>query len=88
VSRVTLISILAITILVGIILVVLVWKKRKTGVKQEPDYQAFFTMGLSFIAMGTALSIVINPGFLGFLALGIIYMLWGLKNKDKWKKKE
>ena len=81
------ISLLMVTVLVGVVLVV-VMKRRKTGVKEETDYQAFFTMGLSFIAMGTILSAAINPSFLGFLALGIIYLVIGLKNKDKWKKKQ
>jgi hypothetical protein len=78
---------LVISILIGILLFV-VWKKRKADVKKEPDYQAFFAMGLSFFAMGIALSIVVTPGFLGFFALGVIYMIIGLKNKDKWKKNE
>jgi hypothetical protein len=80
------VSLLVVSVLVGILLVVF-WKRRKTGIKEEPNYQAFFTMGLSFIAMGVALSIVVTPGFLGFFALGVVYLMVGLKNKDKWKKK-
>ena len=80
------VSLLVVSVLVGILLVVF-WKRRKTGIKEEPNYQAFFAMGLSFIAMGIALSIVVTPGFLGFFALGVVYLIIGLKNKDKWKKK-
>jgi len=33
-------------------------------------------------------SAAINPGFFGFIALGIIYMIIGLANRDKWFKKQ
>jgi len=29
--------------------------------------------------------IIINPGFIGFMGLGIIYMIIGLSHRDKWK---
>ena len=86
-AQIIVVSLLVISILIGLLLVV-VWKKRKVDVKKDHDYQAFFAMGLSFFALGIALSIVVTPGFLGFFALGVIYIIIGLKNKDKWKKKE
>lgn len=86
IATIIVVSLLVVSVLVGILLVVL-WKRRKTGVIEETDYQTFFTLGLSFISMGVVLSAVINLGFLGFLALGIVYLAIGLKNKDKWKKK-
>ena len=49
---------------------------------------AFFFLGISFVGMGTALTAAINPGFTGITGLGIIYMIIGLKNKDKWPNKK
>ena len=44
-------------------------------------------MGISFVGMGTVLTVAINPGFMGITALGILNMVIGLANRDKWKKK-
>jgi 4-amino-4-deoxy-L-arabinose transferase-like glycosyltransferase len=77
---------LVLAILVAVILVFVKLKKRKAGEVVEPNYQAFFAMGISFLGLGIALTATINPGFLGFIALGIIYMAIGLANRDKWTK--
>jgi len=56
---------------------------------KEVDYRAFFIMGISFLLLGIVLTFVIgNPGFIGFMVLGIAYIAIGLANKDKWKKEE
>ena len=73
-------------LLVGVFLVYVKLKKRKAGEVMETNYQAFFTMGISFLGLGIVLTVVINPGFMGFTALGIIYMAIGLANRDKWTK--
>ena len=80
-------SLLVVLVLLGILFMVL-WKRRKAGIQEEPDYRAFVALGFSFISLGVVLSVVVNPGFFGFLALGVIYFVIGLKNRDKWKKKE
>jgi 4-amino-4-deoxy-L-arabinose transferase-like glycosyltransferase len=81
------IAILALS--VGVLLVLVVWKRKKVGkIGEETNYQAFFIMGVSFIGLGIALTATVNVGFLGFIALGIIYLIIGLANRDKWKKKE
>jgi hypothetical protein len=36
--------------------------------------------------MGVVFSTAVNPGFIGFIGLGLVYMIVGLANKDKWKK--
>ncbi|KUO39137.1 MAG: hypothetical protein AVW05_04670 [Hadesarchaea archaeon DG-33] len=74
-----------ITIILGVLVA---WKKRKEGKSKETDYRAFFIMGISFLPLGIVMTITIgNPGMLGLTALGIIYMIMGLANRDKWKKK-
>jgi uncharacterized membrane protein HdeD (DUF308 family) len=81
-----------ILILIGIVLVVLIWKKKKEGVFEEPNYHAFFILGVIFLPVGIAflivyatlgLSYVIS---LPFIAMGIIYMLIGISKRDTWKK--
>ena len=67
---------------------IIFWKKRNPKKGKEVDYKSFFVMGISFVGLGIVFTATINPGFLGITGLGVIYILYGWKNKDKWKKKE
>ena len=79
--------ILIILIIVGIIIAFIVWKKKKERKYEEPDYRAFFIMGICFIPLGLIFTITVdNPGFIGITGFGLIYMAIGLANRDKWKK--
>jgi hypothetical protein len=80
-----LIVILALVLLVGIIFTFFVLKKKKEGVYKEPDYRVFFIMGICFLPLGIIFTTTLNPGFIGFIVLGIAYTAIGLANKDKWK---
>jgi O-antigen ligase len=78
-------------ILLGLALfgaIILVFVKIKKGEVKEINYKAFFIMGISYLGAGTALTVALNPGFLGITALGVIYMIIGLKNRDKWTNPE
>jgi NhaP-type Na+/H+ or K+/H+ antiporter len=77
-----------IILLIGVVISIYVYKKRKQGEIREPNYQAFFTMGISFLALGIILSAAVGPAFIGFVGLGIIYMIIGLVNRNKWEKKK
>ena len=46
---------------------------------REPDYRAFFDMGLVWIALGLPLK---NPAL---WIMGLVFLAVGLKNKKKWK---
>ena len=50
------------------------------------DYRAYFIIGVCFFPLGFILSIVVSWGFLGMTVLGIISMVIGLANRDKWGK--
>ena len=76
------------TLLAILILIFVKMKKKRTDEIKEINYQTFFFLGISFVGMGTALTAAINPGFTGITGLGIIYMIIGLKNKDKWPNKK
>jgi hypothetical protein len=75
---------LGLTLLITLILVFVKLKNKPSGEPKEINYQAFFGMGISFIGLGIVLTVVVSPGFTGITALGVIYMLIGLKNRDKW----
>ena len=82
------ISISMVILLIGVVVGIYVYKKRKQSEMGEPNFQVFFTMGISFLALGIVLSVAVGPAFFGFVGLGIIYMVIGLANRDKWKKKK
>ena len=71
--------------LLGLFLVFFLRKKRKEGSMEEPDYRVFFIQGIVFTPMGIVLSIIVTWALLGITALGVIYLIIGLANRDKWK---
>jgi O-antigen ligase len=77
-------SILILLLLIGIFSIVLFWKKSKNFGKIETDYQVFFILGICFLPLGIIFSTTISIGFLGITAFGLIYMIIGLANLDKW----
>jgi hypothetical protein len=72
-------------VLVGVLVTIVVIRRKRGGEEAEVNYLAFFVMGLSLLPMGALLSFFINPGFLGFIGLGAFYVVYGLSKKDKWK---
>ena len=78
-----LVSILAL-ILVLLALVIYVWKKKG---RRETDYKAFFYMGLIWMVIGGAYMLIRNDYTLGGLfAMGVVFFIVGLVNKNKWGK--
>jgi uncharacterized membrane protein len=65
-------------------------RERKAG---ETDYKAFFIMGIAFMPTGFAMMMVYflaeTPFEIGLplFALGLICLIVGLVNRDKWKKR-
>ena len=77
---------LGVALVGSIILVFVKFRKRKAGEVKEVNYQAFISIGVVFLGAGIAMSTV-NPGLIGIAGLGAIYIIIGLANRDKWKKK-
>jgi hypothetical protein len=75
-------------VVIGLILILVVWKMKKEGKIGEPNYKVFFTVGIAWIPIGVAIMITILPAAgMAFMCMGIIYMVIGLANRDKWDKK-
>ena len=70
-----------------ILVVAVTMKRRKEGKYPEPDYRAFFVLGICLLPMGVVFVTTLNPGFIGFIGLGAFFMMLGLANRDKWKKR-
>ncbi len=83
------IVLVAILILIGVILTVVFWKKKKEGtINRKINYKAFFSIGLIWLPAGVVFMIAVNPALgIAFMAIGISYMAIGLANRDKWEKK-
>ena len=71
-----LISVLSVLVVLGLLLFFVI--KNKDG-KHEPDYRLFFILGITWLPIGI---IGDNPGLWGF---GIVLMIAGLVNRNKWK---
>ncbi len=83
--------ILAIAVVTGVIAALIVRKRKKEG-KPQVDYRTFFILGTIWVPFSIVLMVVSFilqiPFYIGFplFALGLIYLILGLKNRDKWKK--
>lgn len=82
-------GIILILVILGILLsIVFLKRKQEIEINEEPNYQAFFIMGISFLPLGILFTIAVSPAFIGFIGIGICYIAIGLANKHKWKKEE
>ena len=62
----------------GIVFAIVAYKHRGEF-RSEPDYRAFFILGISFLPIGIATE---NPGLWG---MGAVFMILGAVNRDKWR---
>jgi hypothetical protein len=79
-------ALVAILVLIGIVLTLVVYKKKKEGKIGEPNYQIFFILGICLFPVGLVFLINGNIAFIGLVGMGLIYLIIGLANRDKWKK--
>jgi len=92
ISQIVTIIILAVLIVVGLIVAILTLKRGKEDKSAEPNYRAFFIMGVTFIPIGIIwiiVSLSLDISFVAgipFLGLGVTYLIIGLANRDKWRK--
>ena len=85
------VAIAAVLVLIGVALVLVVWRGRRDGTPKEPNYRVFFAMGLVMLPAGVALMIAYSSSGTPFVvglpifAMGLVYLVIGLANRDKWK---
>jgi amino acid transporter len=83
-------SIPVIAITVGVILVLLLGVMLFVRIKYkqpfQPDYRAFFLLGLIWIMIG--IINLIQDGSAALGALGVILLAIGLGNRDKWRQQK
>ena len=82
--------ILAIAVVTGVPAAWMVRKRKKEG-KPQVAYRTFFILGVTWVPFSIILMIVSFilqiPFYIGFplFALGLIYLVIGLVNRDKWQ---
>jgi hypothetical protein len=76
-------------VVIGLLLILVLFRTKKEDKMREPNYQVFFIIGVSWIPIGVVFMITINIAIgIAFLAMGAIYQTIGLANSDKWEKKQ
>jgi hypothetical protein len=79
---------IAILLALAVILTLTFFKRKDQEKFKEPEYKAFFFMGICFLPLGIVFTAAISPAFVGFIGMGICYIAIGLANKDKWINEE
>ncbi len=79
-----LLAIIILLVAIGILLL-LVLRKRKVE-SADVDYRVFFILGISFFPFAIVFIATDIPVGYVFFVLGIVYLVIGLSNRDKWKK--
>ena len=79
--------IVAALLVIGLIIALIVFKKKKEGKIGEPNYKVFHFLGIIWIATGIVFMVSINFVLgIAFMGMGLSYMIIGLANMDKWEK--
>ena len=83
------ILIVAALLVIGLILTLVVIKKKKEGKIGEPNYKVFHFLGIIWIAIGIVFMVSINLVIgIAFMGMGLSYMMISLVNREKWEKKD
>jgi len=67
-------------IIIGLLIVLFVQFKKG---KYQPNYRLFFILGTTWVPVGVIF--YINTRNIGFFVMGLIFLILGLINKDKWE---
>lgn len=75
------IGVLIILIILALVFAIKLARQKK---KHEPDYYLFFILGI--VWMGAGVPLMITTRNFGLFVMGIVFLVLGITNKDKWKK--
>jgi len=75
-------------IVIGLIVIGLVFVLYSQFKKEKikPNYRLFFILGMTWVPLGVVFYKTTRN--IGFLIMGIIFLIIGLINKDKWGKRQ
>jgi flagellar basal body-associated protein FliL len=71
--------IISIVVALAVLALAAVFIKRNRGQPTEPDYRAFFVLGICWMPLGAA-----TENY-AFFVMGLVFMGLGLANRDKWR---
>jgi len=84
-------ALLAVVLTLGLLWILVNLKKKAGGGAQQPNHRALFFMGLVMVIAGTAeLLIFLRTDVsyvvaLPLLVIGLVFVVIGLVNRDKWQ---
>ena len=55
----------------------------KNSIK-DVNYRSYYLFGIIFISIGIILTLIVSPGFLGFIVGGLLFLFISIANKDNW----
>lgn len=76
------VAVAIVAVLVALLAVLFIVIKRKGIENVEADYRVFFILGITWLPLGIA------TDNMAFLAIGAVFMIVGLANRDKWPEEE
>jgi uncharacterized membrane protein len=85
-------ALLAVVLTLGLLTILVNLKKNEAGSRTgQPDHRAFFFMGVVMLAVGTAELLVFLRSDVSYvvalplLVIGLVFVVVGLANRDKWQ---
>jgi hypothetical protein len=77
----------SIVVAVAILAILAIYTFKRKGWNSEIDYRRYFNMGIIWLPFGIIFYLIFeNPIGLLFLIMGLVFLVIGFKNKDKWNK--
>ncbi len=84
-------AVLGIIIAVGIIAMLMTYRRRRQATAQQPNYRVFFIIGTVMLVVGIAETFIILQSDMSFvialplILIGLVFLVIGLANRDKWQ---
>lgn len=85
-------ALLAVVLMLGLLWILANLKKREGAGARQPNHLAFFFMGAVMLIAGTAELLIFMRSDVSYmvalplLMIGLVFVVIGLANRDKWKR--
>jgi len=86
-------ALLAIVLTLGLLWILVSLKKKAGASAPQPNHRVFFFIGVSMLIVGTAEMLIFLRSDISYvvalplLVIGLVFVVIGLANRDKWKGK-